>query len=261
MNIEEKISHENQRRAQVFYELLLKQKRPSARAGHVRSFAIKCDEYSALFLLQLVGKDKSPEVVKAAIDQLWMLSFKYPLALVVKNGHYLLEYFGEMYESGEGLLPLRKEEQQLVPKKVPREEQPDSSQVIHVGEVASAREELNELQAQVVGRFQELLDSLAGRRGASAEDNKRIAEEVYDAARRSGIQLLYNDQSAYFYWASGVFQMRSTDSSRTPLGPTSAEFPELTAHGKQSGKESGESVSKDDVGFAGKIKDGTKRKR
>ena len=142
-----------------------------------------------------------------------------------------------------------------------RKQVPDENSVIHLIEVTEARAEVDKRHAAVVAQVQALLDSLAGRRGSSPEENKRIAEEVYDTARCSGIQLLYNDQPAYFYWASGVFQMRSTDSSRTPLGPASAAFPELRADVRQAGKESGDSVSKEGGGFAGKIKGGPKRKR
>jgi hypothetical protein len=117
-------------------------------------------------------------------------------------------------------------EEEEVPKPVPEE-----VTVIHLNEVAKARAEVDKLQAAVVTRVQELLDRLAGRRGAGPAENKEIADEVYDAARSSGVQLLCKGQPANIRWDRGVFEARTTDATRKTL-VQSAEFPHLIARAK-----------------------------
>lgn len=107
---------------------------------------------------------------------------------------------------------------------------------IGLQEVSQARAQVERLQETVVERIQGLLDSLGGRRGESEEANKQIAKDVYDLARRTGTQLVYEGQPARIHWAGRVFHVRTTDSTRKPLG-SSAKFPQLTAEAKQVGPE------------------------
>jgi hypothetical protein len=119
----------------------------------------------------------------------------------------------------------------FVPKLPPKPQDQPQPAFIRLEEVDQAGRELKELQATVVNRFQDLLQNLAGRRGSSDDQNKRIANAVYDAARRVAIQLLYKDQSIYLSWANGVFTLTTTDKSRKYID-SSAIFPHLTAQAK-----------------------------
>lgn len=107
------------------------------------------------------------------------------------------------------------------------------SQLIQTEEITRGRAAVEKRQKAVEQEFQDWLDSLAGRRGKTTEENRQIADEIYDAARCAGIQLICKDQPGYLRFAKGVFEMLATDSSRKWLD-SSATFPQLTARAKQS---------------------------
>jgi hypothetical protein len=107
---------------------------------------------------------------------------------------------------------------------------------ISLGEIHEAGLEVKQLQATVVARVQQLLDSLAGRRGESEDHNKQVARLVYDVARDSGTNLLCDDQPGDLRWHAGIFEVRTTDSRKLTLR-RSADFPQLVAQAKGIGKE------------------------
>jgi hypothetical protein len=111
-----------------------------------------------------------------------------------------------------------------------RKDIPDESLVIHLDEVTEARAEVIELHAPIVARFQRLLDSLVGRRGATPDDNKTIAKAVFDAAECSGIDLCSKGQPVNFRWHQ-VFEGRTPDAARRTI-VQSADFPTLIARAK-----------------------------
>ena len=117
-----------------------------------------------------------------------------------------------------------------------REQLPDQPKeaptTIEMAEIATGRKVVEQQQEEVVRKFQDWLDSLVGRRAETQDDNKRIADEVYDTARCAGIRLICKNQAAYLRFAKGVFELLTMDSSRTWLD-SSATFPQLTARSKQ----------------------------
>jgi hypothetical protein len=128
------------------------------------------------------------------------------------------------------------------PPPVPPEEQkptsPPEPPAIQLEEIDRVRAAVEQLQVTVVQGFQDWLDSLVGRWGQTPQENKRIASEVYDAARCAGIQLICKGQPAYFYWANGVFQAVTTDSSRKALD-SGKRFPQMIAQARHSKRGSG----------------------
>jgi hypothetical protein len=112
---------------------------------------------------------------------------------------------------------------------------------IQLGEVKEARGQVEQLHEAAVKRVQELLDSLVGRRGATPDESKQIANMVYDTARYSGTDLLWKGQRVHIRWNMGIFEARTTDASRRPLHQ-SADFPQLVARAKAPEKDTGRRV-------------------
>jgi hypothetical protein len=107
---------------------------------------------------------------------------------------------------------------------------------ISLREIHAAGLEVKQLQAMVVARVQQLLNSLAGRRGDSEDQNKQIARLVYEVARDSGTDLLCGNQAGDLRWHAAIFEVRTTDSRKLTL-KRSADFPQLLAQAKGTGKE------------------------
>jgi hypothetical protein len=86
----------------------------------------------------------------------------------------------------------------------------------------------------IVGRVQTQLDILAGKRGATLEDNKVVVRLLNGLAEGFGVALLYDGKPVYLRViplkgdGAGSFQVRLTGSDQKVL-KTSMAFPALTA--------------------------------
>jgi hypothetical protein len=87
--------------------------------------------------------------------------------------------------------------------------------------------ETAEVQADLLRRFQDLLDRLAGTADESKDENKALANAINYLVRRLGVDLTYDGQPVDVTWRSGVFQARATVAGRALLH-SNAGFPHLT---------------------------------
>ena len=96
-------------------------------------------------------------------------------------------------------------------------------------EIRAADEDMEKLQQPIVERFQKLLRDLKGRRAATREDDGWVAKAVRELADKRGVELVVGDQPVYFRW-TGVYETAAPNRSRTPIGPSSSHFPDITVH-------------------------------
>lgn len=108
---------------------------------------------------------------------------------------------------------------------------PVARPLIAIDSVRQAEADLARLQQPLVERFQALLDSLAGGKGATPDDSKTISSVANEMAARYGIEMVFDDQPVNLRWGDGVFAVRSADGHSRKHAGSAAGFPALKARG------------------------------